>query len=164
MAGDDGYGNDGTIEKAWAIKAFEDAEIHYDIITSVDPKYLKLSCHDDLIYEQFRKNFKDFDVSNIEEESLKNETAKKEWRQFCNKFEGEIENFNYGCLLRLDTLGEYSETNTTFATKIQFLAIEIARNREGHNNKLFKSALSKRIEEREKLDDVITSTEDVQLS
>jgi len=163
MAGADGYGNDGTIEKAWAIKAFEDAEIHYDIITTVEPKQLKLSLQDDLIYEEFRKKFKDFDVSNIKEDNLKSETAKREWRQFCNKFEEKIANFNYGCLLRLDPLGEYNESNTIFATKIQFLAIEIARNREGLNSILFRSALRERIENRNGVNNIINGAANVQL-
>jgi len=38
----------------------------------------------------------------------------QEWRTFCNKFEKEVNNFNYGALLRLDPLAEYSENNTIF--------------------------------------------------
>jgi hypothetical protein len=33
----------------------------------------------------------------------------------------------------LDSSQDYSEENTVIAVKIQFLAIEIARNRDGHN-------------------------------
>ncbi len=35
--------------------------------------------------------------------------------------------------MRLDASGDYNEENTTIAPRIQFYAIEIARNREGHN-------------------------------
>lgn len=38
------------------------------------------------------------------------------WRLFCNQFEGLIEDFNYGTLLRLDSRGENSEENTVFGT------------------------------------------------
>ena len=47
------------------------------IITTVEPKQLKLSLQDDLIYEEFRKKFKDFDISNIKEDNLKSDTAKR---------------------------------------------------------------------------------------
>ncbi|KTG35962.1 hypothetical protein cypCar_00032622 [Cyprinus carpio] len=56
------------------------------------------------------------------------------WRPFCNQFEGVVEDFNYGTLLRLDCQKDYTEENTVFATRIQFYAIEIARNREGYND------------------------------
>ena len=49
-----------------------------------------------------------------------------------------VEDFSLGSLLRLDSSKDYSEENTMIAVKIQFLAIEIARNREGHNSELRK--------------------------
>ncbi|KAH0518408.1 Protein PBDC1 [Microtus ochrogaster] len=55
------------------------------------------------------------------------------WRPFCLKFEGIVEDYNYGTLLRLDCSQGYTEENTIFAPRIQFFAIEIARNREGYN-------------------------------
>jgi hypothetical protein len=39
-------------------------------------------------------------------------------------------------LMRIDSSLDYSEENTTIAPRIQFYAIEIARNREGHNSKV----------------------------
>lgn len=94
------------------------------------------------------------------------------WRPFCNKFEGTVEDFNYGTLLRLDCEKDYTEENTIFgeititvlnitmlyfvalklnhfsiictaATRIQFFAIEIARNREGYNTAVYKSKSGK---------------------
>ena len=50
-----------------------------------------------------------------------------------------IEDFSLGSLLRLDSSKDYSEENTIIAIKIQFLAIEIARNRDGHNTELRKN-------------------------
>ncbi|NWU35521.1 PBDC1 protein, partial [Hylia prasina] len=85
----------------------------------------------------------------------------QKWRPFCLRFEGVVEDFNYGTLLRLDSRREYSEENSIFggkwgagglggtpnlgliplllssATRIQFFAIEIARNREGCNDEVF---------------------------
>ncbi|NXY92112.1 PBDC1 protein, partial [Alcedo cyanopectus] len=64
----------------------------------------------------------------------------QKWRPFCLRFEGVVEDFNYGTLLRLDSRGDYTEDNTIFATRIQFFAIEIARNREGCNSSVYGSA------------------------
>ncbi|NXK26336.1 PBDC1 protein, partial [Arenaria interpres] len=61
------------------------------------------------------------------------------WRPFCLRFEGLVEDFNYGTLLRLDCSQGYTEENTIFGG-IQFFAIEIARNREGCNSVVYGSA------------------------
>ncbi|CAK8675921.1 protein PBDC1-like [Clavelina lepadiformis] len=139
----DSYQNDQNLEVAWAFKAYEHAEIHYSIITSVDATFLHLSEHDDEIYKTFRESFPEFDVNIIHVEDLKSDSSKKKWRTFCNKFDG-FQNFNYGSLLRLDPMLDYSDENTTFATRIQFLAIEIARNREGLTRKLYQKTLQTR--------------------
>ncbi|NXT51757.1 PBDC1 protein, partial [Pluvianellus socialis] len=64
----------------------------------------------------------------------------QKWRPFCLRFEGVVEDFNYGTLLRLDCREDYTEENTIFATRIQFFAIEIARNREGCNSVVYSRA------------------------
>ncbi|NXR65589.1 PBDC1 protein, partial [Rhadina sibilatrix] len=64
----------------------------------------------------------------------------QKWRPFCLRFEGLVEDFNFGTLLRLDSRRDYSEENTILAPRIQFLAIEIARNREGCNQQVHSSA------------------------
>ncbi|NXS23012.1 PBDC1 protein, partial [Mystacornis crossleyi] len=71
----------------------------------------------------------------------------QKWRPFCLRFEGVVEDFNYGTLLRLDSRREYTEENTIFATRIQFFAIEIARNREGWNDEVYGSAREPAAEE-----------------
>lgn len=42
--------------------------------------------------------------------------------------------YSYGTLLRSDAAKDYAEENTILVTRIQFYAIEIARNREGVND------------------------------
>ena len=108
--------------------------IYFNILSSVKAKDLKLTVKDDLIYATFKSEFPDFKIDQISEASLKSEEAKSRWRLFCNKFENEIEDFNYATMLRLDCTDEYCEKNTILVTRIQFLAIEIARNREGFND------------------------------
>ncbi|XP_061042421.1 protein PBDC1-like [Eubalaena glacialis] len=67
----------------------------------------------------------------------------KKWRPFCLKFDGIVEDFNYGTLLRLNCSQAYTEENTIFAPRIQFFAIKIARNREGYNKAVYTSVQDK---------------------
>ena len=131
------YGNDPDIEMAWAMRAMQHAEIYYKLISSVDPQFLKLTKVDDQIYSEFRENFKNLRIDILDPEELKSETAKEKWRPFCLKFDGTVEDFNYGTLLRLNCSQGYTEENTIFAPRIQFFAIEIARNREGYNKAVY---------------------------
>ncbi|XP_030819937.1 protein PBDC1 [Camarhynchus parvulus] len=127
------FGNDPRVELAWAMKAHQHAQVYFNLISSVEPKFLKLTQVDERIYEEFRRTFRNLRVDVLDPEELKSEAAKEKWRPFCLSFEGLVEDFNFGTLLRLDSRGEYSEENSILATRIQFLAIEIARNREGCN-------------------------------
>ncbi|XP_059478546.1 protein PBDC1 [Neocloeon triangulifer] len=128
----DEFGNDPSIETMWAIKAFEHAEVYFNLLCSVDTKHLRLTPFDDEIYKMFREEFPDLKVNHLTEDVLKNNNAKEIWRNFCAKFQW-FEDFSYGTLLRLDCSDDYSEENSILVTRIQFLAIELARNREGNN-------------------------------
>uniref|UniRef100_A0A8C5WEH1 Polysaccharide biosynthesis domain containing 1 n=1 Tax=Leptobrachium leishanense TaxID=445787 RepID=A0A8C5WEH1_9ANUR len=136
------YGNDPNVEIIWAMKASQHAEVYFNLISSVDPRHLKLTKADDLIYSVFREEFPNLCIENLDSEDLKSPAAKEKWRPFCMKFEKEIEDFNYGTLLRMDSSKDYSEENTIFSTRIQFFAIEVARNREGCNDVIFHSKKS----------------------
>nr|XP_030703042.1 protein PBDC1 isoform X2 [Globicephala melas] len=137
------YGNDPDIEMAWAMRAMQHAEVYYKLISSVDPQFLKLTKVDDQIYSEFRENFKKLRIDVLDPEELKSEGAKEKWRPFCLKFDGIVEDFNYGTLLRLNCSQGYTEENTIFAPRIQFFAIEIARNREGYNKAVYTSVQDK---------------------
>ncbi|KAJ8873294.1 hypothetical protein PR048_026928 [Dryococelus australis] len=122
----------------WAIRAMEHAEVYFNILCSVDPKLLRLTPHDDSIYKDFREEFPDLQVDKLKEGDLKTAEAKQKWRPFCERFQGVIEDYNFGTLLRLNSSGEYSEDNTVLVTRIQFYAIELTRNREGINDSVRK--------------------------
>ncbi|CAB0012665.1 unnamed protein product [Nesidiocoris tenuis] len=109
-------------------------EFGNDILCSVDPKALRLTKHDDLIYTKFREMFPDLDVQSINEDEMKSDQGKAKWRPFCEQFKEVVEDYSFGTLLRADVTMDYSEKNSILTSRIQFLAIEIARNREGHNN------------------------------
>uniref|UniRef100_A0A8D0F2G7 Polysaccharide biosynthesis domain containing 1 n=1 Tax=Strix occidentalis caurina TaxID=311401 RepID=A0A8D0F2G7_STROC len=120
------------VELAWAMKAHQHAQVYFN--------FLNLTKVDEQIYGEFRKTFRDLKIDVLDPEELKSEPAKEKWRPFCLRFEGVVEDFNYGTLLRLDCRKDYTEENTIFATRIQFFAIEIARNREGCNSVVYSSA------------------------
>ncbi|KAM9368676.1 protein PBDC1 [Phaethornis superciliosus] len=140
-------GNDPRVELAWAMKAHQHAQVYFNLISSVDPKFLNLTKVDDQIYAEFRRSFRDLRVDVLDPEELKSEPAKEKWRPFCLSFQGVVEDFNFGTLLRLDCSKDYTEENTILATRIQFFAIEIARNREGCNSLVYSSAREEVAEE-----------------
>ncbi|XP_070621516.1 protein PBDC1 [Erythrolamprus reginae] len=134
------FGNDPRLEAAWAERAFQHAQVYFHLLSAADPAALRLTRADDRIYAAFRRSFPDLRVDRLEVEALKSEAAKERWRPFCLQFEGAVEDFNLGTLLRLDCRQGYSEENSILAPRIQFLAIEIARNREGCNSAVYRQA------------------------
>lgn len=106
----------------------------FQILCSVDPKLLRLTPHDDMIYKTFRETFPDMKVDKIREEELKSNEQKEKWRPFCQQFKDIVEDYSFGTLMRADCTGEYSEENSILTTRIQFYAIELARNKEGLND------------------------------
>jgi len=131
------YGNDERIEALWAIKAMEHAEVYFNILCSVDPKQIpRLSQNDNEIYDKFRKDFPNMNVAKLNEmDDLKSNEMKAKWRSFCEEFK-HVEDYSFATLVRLDSSEDYEEVNSVIVTKIQFYAIELARNREGHNDKI----------------------------
>ena len=131
------FGNDERVEALWAMKAYEHAEVYFNILCCVDPSQIpRLSPCDDEIYTAFRKEFPDMKVDVLDEmKDLKSDAMKKLWRQFCEAHK-HVEDYSFATLLRLDSSGEYEEQNSVIVTKIQFYAIELARNREGHNSSI----------------------------
>uniref|UniRef100_A0A8D8DB63 Protein PBDC1 n=3 Tax=Culex pipiens TaxID=7175 RepID=A0A8D8DB63_CULPI len=131
----DEFVNDGMVEELWAMKAVEHAEIHFNLLCSVDPRQLHLTPYDNEIYEEFRRNFPDLDVSVVKEADLKSGEGKAKWRAYVEKF-NRLEDFSYGTLLRADATEEFQPDNAILVVRIQFWAIEVARNREGCNDVL----------------------------
>ncbi|CAK9808534.1 Protein PBDC1 [Anthophora quadrimaculata] len=128
------FDNDPSVEAMWAMKAMEHAVVYFNILCSVDPKLLKLTPHDEQIYKTFRDLFPDLKVNKINEDELKSSEGKMRWRPFCEQFKGVVEDYSFGTLLRADCEGDYSEENSILTTRIQFYAIELARNKEGFND------------------------------
>ncbi|KAM6901449.1 protein PBDC1 [Lycodopsis pacificus] len=73
----DAYGNDPRLEVMWAMKAYNHAEVYFNLISSVDPKFLKLTKLDDKIYSSFRETFKELDIKLLKPDDLKSDEAKE---------------------------------------------------------------------------------------
>lgn len=114
----------------------------FQILCSVDPKFLRLTLCDEEIYKTFRERFPNMKVDKIDEDEFKSSQEKEKWRPFCEQFKDNVEDYSFGTLLRADCTEDYTEKNSILTTRIQFFAIELARNREGFNDcvrKKFKS-------------------------
>ncbi|KAK6461203.1 hypothetical protein DFJ63DRAFT_219143 [Scheffersomyces coipomensis] len=125
------------MEKQFAVKAVMQAETYWGLLEKIPGSRLKLTKHDDEIFEQFLTDFPEFkepkNVAIISEAEMKSVTGKARWRAFCDKFQ-DIEDYNFGTLLRSSASDYYTQEGTIFAVRIQFYAIEIARNRYGLND------------------------------
>ncbi|OXB51944.1 UNVERIFIED_CONTAM: hypothetical protein H355_006710, partial [Colinus virginianus] len=61
----------------WATRAAQHAEVYFNLISSVDPKFLTLTKVDERIYEEFRQSFAGLRVDVLDPEELKSEPAKE---------------------------------------------------------------------------------------
>jgi hypothetical protein len=99
----------------------------------VDPHFLKLTPFDNEIYTQFRQDFPHMRVDTLDETEIKSLEGKNKWRIFAEKF-NKLDDYSFGSLIRIDSSQDFNQDNSMFVVRIQFLAIEIARNREGWND------------------------------
>ncbi|KAG6332145.1 hypothetical protein ID866_6945 [Astraeus odoratus] len=143
------------IEKQFAVKAVEHAQTYWKLIENVNPRELKLTRLDDEIFEHVMSAFPELSENEYEklikldEDWLKSEEGKKRWRAFINAYEKKVKDFNFGSLIRTDAREEYTENNATFVTRMQFYAVEIARNRLGLNDKIHELAKADAEKERQ---------------
>ncbi|CAG5089709.1 Oidioi.mRNA.OKI2018_I69.PAR.g12318.t1.cds [Oikopleura dioica] len=123
----------------WLPKAFQQAQVHMKLLLSLGPCKIKFSPLDEKIYESFRKAFPDFDISNVDEDlqdELISGDNKLQWINWMDELKADLKDFDRKSLLRKRPDGDYTSMNTTFCHRAQFLAIEIARNKEGLNQKI----------------------------
>ena len=127
------FGNDVSLEFVWAEKASRYAEVHMKLMKFVDPSTVKLTRFDEYIHRLYLRYFKNINIEEINEDDFKSEHAKSIWRPFCEHFKNVLEEYNFGTLLRKNCKEDYSEDNCFLVTRIQFFAIEIARNKKSLN-------------------------------
>lgn len=73
--------------------------------------------------------------SKIDKRALIHGVHFQKWRDFCEHFKS-VDDYSFATLLRLDCTGDYTEENSIIVTKIQFYAVELARNRSGLNDEI----------------------------
>ncbi|KAH7079097.1 putative polysaccharide biosynthesis protein [Paraphoma chrysanthemicola] len=133
--------NSEQIEQAFAVKVVQHIETYWKILEKVPGSKLRLTKFDDEIYEHFKKDFPEFDAkATLDEDEMKSKEGKERWRIFINAYDKKIDDFNFGTVIRTNPKFEYGENETIFAVRMQFYAIEIARNREGLNDWIHEKA------------------------
>ncbi|KAJ5532467.1 Protein PBDC1 [Penicillium frequentans] len=126
------------MEKQFAVKAVEHLMTYWSILEKVKGSQLRLTKMDDEIYESFMKEFPEFDpAGTLNEDEMKSKAGKEKWRNWINQFEKKIDDFNFGTIVRTRADAEYDQDTTVFGVRMQFYAVEIARNRAGLNDWIY---------------------------
>ncbi|MCJ1380395.1 hypothetical protein MMC17_003498 [Xylographa soralifera] len=126
------------MEKQFAVKCVKHMSTYWAILEKVRGSTSRLTKMDDDIYEHFKKEFPEFDpTETIDEDKMKSKEGKERWRNFMMAYEKKVEDYNFGTMLRANPKFEYGEQETIFAVRMQFYAIEIARNRLGLNDWIY---------------------------
>ncbi|KAI9727850.1 MAG: hypothetical protein M1834_007896 [Cirrosporium novae-zelandiae] len=126
------------MEKQFAVKAVQHMSTYWSILEKMRGSYLRLTRMDDEIYEHLKKDFPELDPKEpIDEDKMKSKEGKERWRNFMTAYEKNIDDYNFGTMLRSRPDVEYTEKDTIFAMRMQFYAIEIARNKLGLNDWIY---------------------------
>lgn len=95
--------------------AVEHLMTYWAILEKVKGSSLRLTKMDDEIYESFKADFPDFDpAATVNEDEMKSKAGKEKWRNWINKFEKKIEDFNFGTIIRTRADVEYDQDTTVF--------------------------------------------------
>ena len=129
---------------------------YWAILEKVPGSKLRLTKMDDDIYEHLKTDFPEFDpAKTIDEDEMKSKTGKERWRKFMMAYEKKVEDYNFGTMMRGNPKWEYGKDETIFGRcqflaraipltaepvpRMQFYAIEIARNRSGLNDWIYEN-------------------------
>ncbi|KAI1333931.1 DUF757-domain-containing protein [Xylariaceae sp. FL0016] len=133
--------NNEEIEKQFAVKAVQHLETYWGILEKVKGSALRLTRMDDDILEHLKSDFPDFDpAETINENEMKSKSGKERWRKFMMAYEKKVDDYNFGTIMRTSPKVEYEQDTTIFVPRMQFYAVEIARNRAGLNDWIYENA------------------------
>ncbi|KAK3346606.1 polysaccharide biosynthesis-domain-containing protein [Lasiosphaeria hispida] len=136
------------IEKQFAVKAVQHMSTYWSILERMKGSSLRLTKIDDEIYDHLKHDFPDFDpAATINEDEMKSKAGKERWRNFMMAYEKKVADYNFGTMMRTDPKWEYGRDETIFVPRMQFYAIEIARNRNGLNDWVYEQAQKEKAEE-----------------
>jgi hypothetical protein len=129
------------MEKQFAVKVVQHMDVYRSILSKVKGSEIRLTKMDDEIYEHLKKDFPEFDPAQpVDEDAMKSPGGKKRWRDFMMKYEKTVDDYNFGTMVRADPKTEYTQEGTIFVPRMQFYAIEIARNKNGLNDWMYEEA------------------------
>lgn len=90
-------------------------ETYWTLLSAFPGSKLRLTKLDDAIYAHFRREFPDLDVKGpLDEDAMKSKDGKEKWRKFIQEYENTVEDYNFGCMVRSRSDGEYGERSTIF--------------------------------------------------
>jgi hypothetical protein len=88
---------------------------YWSILEKIPGSKLRLTKIDDDIHEHFLKEFPDYDLkSTINEDEMKSKAGKERWRTFIASYEGKVDDYNFGTMLRASAAEEYDQDGTIF--------------------------------------------------
>ena len=88
---------------------------YWAILEKIRGSKLRLTRMDNEIYEHFKKEFPEFDPKEtIDEDKMKSKMGKERWRNFMMTYEKNVEDYNFGTMLRSNPKFEYGEKETIF--------------------------------------------------
>ncbi|UNI24825.1 hypothetical protein JDV02_010541 [Purpureocillium takamizusanense] len=129
------------MEQQFAVKVVQHMQTYWSILEKVKGSTLRLTKMDDDIYEHLTTDFPEFDpAATIDEDEMKSKSGKERWRKFMMAYEKKIDDYNFGTMVRNSPKVEYEEDTTIFVPRMQFYAIEIARNKKGLNDWIYEQA------------------------
>lgn len=133
------------IEKQFAVKAVQHLEIYWRMLSLRPGSQLSFTKLDSQIYTHLCLQFPAFSTREgaatpLNEDEIKSPGGKKAWREFMMTYEKTVDDYNFGSLLRIDPMKGYDEDNSMFVPRMQFLAIEIARNKWKVNDWVYEDA------------------------
>ncbi|KAH7140095.1 polysaccharide biosynthesis-domain-containing protein [Dactylonectria estremocensis] len=133
--------NNEDIEKQFAVKVVQHMQTYWSILEKVKGSALRLTKIDDEILEHLKTDFPEFDPAvTIDEDAMKSKQGKERWRKFLMTYEKKVDDYNFGTMVRNNSKVEYEEDTTIFVPRMQFYAVEIARNRSGLNDWIYEQA------------------------
>ncbi|WWC59561.1 uncharacterized protein I303_102117 [Kwoniella dejecticola CBS 10117] len=137
-------GNNPEIEMQFAVKTVEHLEAYEKLICGIPPSKIKFTPIDEELYTNMLDIFPELkfedNLRELDEDAMKSPSGKERWRKFIMPYEKRVTDYNFGTLIRRRSDELYSEENSVLVTRVQFYAIEIARNKAGLNDKVYNEA------------------------
>lgn len=129
-------------------------EAYWGILEKKRGSEFLLSPLQDEIYNHFIAEFPEYKANPqlamcLDEDAMKSKEGKARWRTFMNHYEKTVKDYNFGTMLRRRADQGYTEENTMFSVRMQFLAIEIFRNKHKMNDWVYEEAQKEREKQKE---------------